>query len=67
MWLYLESFMISEQNQEEKDKYCIFFNSMWNLKIKNKQTKKEDHRITNLKNKYIVSIEENCGGGKIGE
>ena len=40
---------------------------MWNLKIKNKQTKKEDHRITNLKNKYIVSIEENCGGGKTGE
>ena len=45
---------------------AIFFHLYVEFKNQ-KQKKYKDHRLTNMKNKYVVAIVEKGGGGKIGE
>ena len=45
-WLDLEGIMLSKISQTEKDKYCMWFTYMWNLK---KKKKKETVNITKMK------------------
>jgi len=60
-WLDLEGIMLSKISQTEKDKYCIWFTYMWNLK------KKKTVNITKIKQaqRYRKQTSGHCWGFQI--
>ena len=66
MWMDLESIMLSEISQTEKDKYSYVTTYMWNLQNKLMNITKLN-RFTDIKNKLVItSVKREVGRGIIG-
>ena len=59
-WMDLESIMLSEISQTEKDKYSLISLIMWNLK-KYKLVNVTKSRLTDTENKLGITSEERAG------
>lgn len=70
-WMDLDSIMLSEITQTEKNEYCVIdFTDMWDLRKQNKWTNiaREKNRLIDIENKQAVARAEGARGiGEIGE